>query len=50
MSNNERGITLVAVVWVLVGLLVFVALGVHIYHAIRGSSIHFSTPFQAGAA
>ena len=47
MRNNERGISLVAVVWILVGLLVFVALGVHFYYAIRGSSIHFSTPFQA---
>ena len=47
MRNNERGISLVAVVWILVGLLVFVALGVHFYYAIRGSSIRFSTPFQA---
>jgi hypothetical protein len=48
MRNNERGISLVAVVWILVGLLVFVALGVHFYYAIRGSSVSF--PAEEGTS
>lgn len=47
MKKSERGIGLAAVMWIIVGLLVLVALGVHIYHAIRGTSIRFNTPYQA---
>src|SRR5215471_16053096 len=47
MRNDERGIGLVHVIWILVGLLALVALGLHIYHSVRGSSVRFSTPYQA---
>jgi hypothetical protein len=47
MGNESRGIGLVHVVWILAGLLVAVAAGLHIFHIIRGSSIRFSTPYQA---
>jgi len=45
--GNERGVGLVQVVWILAGLLVAVAAGFHVFHSIRGSSIQFSTPYQA---
>ena len=35
------------VVWILAGLLVAVAAGFHIFRSVRGSSIQFSTPYQA---
>lgn len=47
MKKTERGISLPYVIWILAGLLVLVALGIHIYHAVRGPSIHFNTPYQA---
>jgi hypothetical protein len=47
MRNNERGIGLAPVIWILVGLLVLAALGIHIYQAIRGAAIRFNTPYQA---
>ena len=47
MGNESRGIGLVQLVWILAGLLVAVAAGFHIFHSIRGSSIRFSTPYQA---
>jgi hypothetical protein len=47
MRNNERGIGLAGATWMLAGLLVLVALGLHIYHTIRGNSVRFSTPYQA---
>ena len=47
MGNESRGIGLVQVVWILAGLLVAVAAGFHIFHSVRGSSIRFSTPYQA---
>src|SRR5215469_5190715 len=47
MRNDERGIGLVPVIWILVGLLALVALGLHTYHSIHGNSIRFSTPYQA---
>ena len=47
MSNESRGIGLVQFVWILTGLLVAVAAGIHIFHSTRGSSIRFSTPYQA---
>jgi hypothetical protein len=47
MSKESPSIGLVQVVWILAGLLVAVAAGFHIFHSIRGSSIRFSTPYQA---
>jgi hypothetical protein len=47
MGNESRGIGLVQLVWILAGLLVAVAAGFHIFHTVRGSSIRFSTPYQA---
>ena len=47
MRNDERGIALVGVIWMLVGLLVLVALGLHVHQFIRGNSVRFSTPYQA---
>jgi len=47
MRNNERGIGLAPVIWILVGLLVLAAIGVHFYHAIRGNAVRFTTPYQA---
>ena len=47
MGNESRGIGLVQVVWILAGLLVAVAAGFHIFHSVRGSSVPFSTPYQA---
>ena len=47
MSKESPGIGLVQVVWLLAGLLVAVAAGVHIFHSIRGSSVRFNTPYQA---
>ena len=47
MNKESRGIGLLQVVWILAGLLVVVAAGFHLFHSIRGSSIRFSTPYQA---
>jgi hypothetical protein len=47
MDNESRGIGLVQLVWILAGLLVAVAAGFHIFHSIHGSSVRFSTPYQA---
>jgi hypothetical protein len=47
MSDEPRGLGLGRSVWILAGLLVVVAAGQHIFHNIHGSSIRFSTPYQA---
>ena len=47
MSNESRGFGLIQVVWILAGLLVALAAGFHIFHSSRGSSVQFSTPYQA---
>lgn len=47
MGNNERGIGLAPVIWILVGLFALAALGIQIYYAVRGPSIRFNTPYQA---
>jgi hypothetical protein len=47
MGKESRGIGLVQVVWILAGLLVAVGAGFHIVRSVRGSSIQFSTPYQA---
>ena len=47
MTNNQRGIGLVQVVWVLAGLLAIAALGWHLVRHVRRSAIEFTTPYQA---
>ena len=47
MSDEPRSLGLGRIVWILAGLLVLIAAGLHIFHGIRGSSIRFSTPYQA---
>ena|SRR6516164_785850 len=47
MRTDERGVGLAFVIWTLAGLLVAVAVGVHIYQVIRGQSIRFTTSYQA---
>src|SRR5215469_4877601 len=47
MKKGGRGIGLAVAIWILVGLFALGVLGVHFYHAIRGSSIRFNTPYQA---
>lgn len=47
MRNEQRGIGLVQVVWVLAGFMVVVAAGFHIFYSMRSSSIQFTTPYQA---
>jgi small nuclear ribonucleoprotein (snRNP)-like protein len=47
MSDAPRSTGLGRVVWILAGLLVAVAAGLHIFHSVRPSSIRFSTPYQA---
>jgi hypothetical protein len=46
-KKSERGVGLAVVIWILVGLLALAILGLHLYRAIRGSSIPFNTPYQA---
>jgi len=45
--NNQRGIALVQVVWVVAGILVIVAAGWHLFGQTRSSSVEFTTPYQA---
>ena len=47
MSDEARSLGLSRIIWILAGLLVVAAAGVHIFHSIRGSSIRFNTPYQA---
>ena len=47
MGNNERGIGLASLIWSLAGLLLVAVLGMSLYHAIRGKSVRFDTPYQA---
>ncbi len=47
MNKESRGIALLQVVWILAGILVAVAAGFHLFHSIHGSSVRFSTPYQA---
>jgi hypothetical protein len=47
MNQESRGIGLLQIVWILAGLLVAVAAGFHVFHSIHGSSVRFSTPYQA---
>jgi small nuclear ribonucleoprotein (snRNP)-like protein len=45
--SNQRGMGLVQVIWVVAGLLVIVAVGWHLVSHMRGSSVQFTTPYQA---
>jgi hypothetical protein len=47
MRNDERGFGLTGAIWIFAGLLVITVLAVHLYNAIRGHTVHFSTPYQA---
>ena len=47
MRTDERGFGLASVIWSLAGILVLATIGFHLYHAIHGHSIQFSTPYQA---
>jgi small nuclear ribonucleoprotein (snRNP)-like protein len=47
MDDEPRSFGLGRLVWILAGVLVVVAAGLHIIHSIRGSSIRFNTPYQA---
>ena len=47
MSDEPRSFGVGRIVWIVAGLLVVVAAGIHIFHSIRRSSLQFSTPYQA---
>jgi hypothetical protein len=47
MSDEPRRFGLGRIIWILAGLLVVVAVGLHIYRYIRGPAVRFSTPYQA---
>jgi hypothetical protein len=47
MRTDGRGAGLASVIWSLAGILVVATIGFHLYHAIHGHSIQFSTPYQA---
>jgi hypothetical protein len=47
MNDEPRSIGLGGIVWILAGLLVVLAAGLHIFHSIHTASIRFSTPYQA---
>jgi hypothetical protein len=47
MNNNQRGIWLVQLVWVIAGLLVIAGAGWHLVDHMRNSSVKFTTPYQA---
>ena len=47
MGNNARGVRLLEVVWILAGLLVAVAAGLHVFRTFRDPSIQFNTSYQA---
>lgn len=47
MKNNQRGIALVQVVWIVAGLLVIVAAGWNIAGRFKSTTVQFATPYQA---
>lgn len=47
MSDEPRSFGVGRIIWILAGVLVVVALGLHIYRCLRGPAIHFNTPYQA---
>jgi hypothetical protein len=47
MINEGSILSMTKFVWILAGLLVSVLAAVHIFLALRPSSVHFTTPYQA---
>jgi hypothetical protein len=47
MTNKQRGIAALQVVWIVAGVLVIAAAAWQIAGNVRGSSVDFSTPYQA---
>ncbi len=47
MGENQRGVGVVQVVWVVAGLLVIVAAGMFIVGRVRARDVEFPTPYQA---
>jgi hypothetical protein len=47
MSDEPRRFGLGRIIWILAGLLVAVAVGLHIHGYIRGPAVRFTTPYQA---
>jgi hypothetical protein len=47
MTNNQRGVLPVQVVWIIAGVLVIIAAGWHIARNLSSSTVEFATPYQA---
>jgi hypothetical protein len=47
MTNEGNSLGVAKIVWILAGLLVAVLAGLHIFLALRTSSVQFSAPYQA---
>jgi hypothetical protein len=47
MSAEPRSLVLVRIVWILAGLLVVIAAGLHIFQSIHTSQFRFTTAYQA---
>jgi hypothetical protein len=47
MSAEPRSVVLARIVWILAGLLVVIAVGLHIFQSIHSSQFRFTTPYQA---
>ena len=47
MRDELRRFDLGRIIWIFAGLLVVLAVGLHIYWYLRGPAIRFNTPFQA---
>jgi hypothetical protein len=47
MTENQRGIGVVQIVWILAGLLVAAAAVYHVVNHVRESRVEFNTPYQA---
>jgi hypothetical protein len=45
--NNQRGIGLVQIIWVVAGFLAIATAGWHVVGNMRDASVRFSTPYQA---
>jgi small nuclear ribonucleoprotein (snRNP)-like protein len=47
MSDQPKGFGMGRIVWILAGLLVMIAAGIHIFHSFHKPSVQFPTPYQA---
>jgi len=47
MTQEQRGFTLLQIIWIVAGVLVIAAAGWHLVDRMRSSSAEFSTPYQA---